>query len=110
MKKLKLGKTEIEVTELCFGALPMGPLQKNIDDETGAKIIEKALLGGVNFIDTAQLYKTYKPIKMALERTGIRPVIASKCKESEYNAMEDAVGEALRSLNLEYIDIFHMHA
>ena len=30
MKNYSLGKTGITVTEMCFGALPIGPLQANI--------------------------------------------------------------------------------
>ena len=28
MERFILGRTDIEVTRLCFGALPIGPLQK----------------------------------------------------------------------------------
>ena len=110
MKKYKLGQTGIEVTELCFGALPMGPMQKNLDVEYGASIIAKALKGGINFVDTAQSYKTYLPIKKAIEQTNIVPVIASKSNAPEYGEMQDAVGEALEMLGLKKIDIFHLHA
>ena len=110
MKRYKLGQTGIEVTELCFGALPMGPMQKNLDPEYGAKIIAKALKGGINFIDTAQAYKTYLPIKKAIEQTNIVPVIASKSNAPEYGEMQNAVGEALEALGLKKIDIFHLHA
>ncbi|MDX9801165.1 MAG: aldo/keto reductase [Spirochaetia bacterium] len=113
MKRLMLGKSGIEVTELCFGALPMGPLQKNMDDESAAAVVERALRGGVNFIDTAQVYSTYRPIRMALERIKTdlpAPVIASKCNAEEYSRMEDAVYEALDELGRDYIDIFHLHA
>ncbi len=110
MKRFKLGKTGIEVTELCFGALPMGPLQKNMDENDAAVVIARALEGGVNFIDTAQVYGTYNPIRMAIGSTGIRPVIASKSNASEYGKMEEAVYEALEKLAVESIDIFHLHA
>ncbi len=110
MKKFKLGDSGIEVTELCFGALPMGPLQKGLDIESAASVVAKALKGGVTFIDTAQAYKTYLPIKKAIQQTGIIPVIASKSSEPEYHGMEDAVYEALEMLELEKIDIFHLHA
>ncbi|MCL2791995.1 MAG: aldo/keto reductase [Spirochaetaceae bacterium] len=110
MKKYKLGLTGIEVTELCLGTLPMGPLQKNLEIDYAASIVAKALKGGVNFIDTAQMYQTYLPIKKAMEQTGITPVIASKSNVTEYNDMESAVYEALEMLGLEKIDIFHLHA
>lgn len=105
-----LGNTGIEVTELCFGALPMGPLQKNLPVEESAEIIAYALENGVNFIDTAQMYKTYAPIKSAMEKTGIRPVIASKSTAASYEEMEKAIIEALAGMGIEYIDIFHLHA
>lgn len=110
MKKTFLGKTGLEVTELCFGALPMGPLQKNLSIEENAKIIELALRSGVNFIDTAEMYKTYEPIAAAIKSTGIRPIIASKSNKKTYEGMEAAVNEALTMLNADYIDIFHLHA
>jgi aryl-alcohol dehydrogenase-like predicted oxidoreductase/Pyruvate/2-oxoacid:ferredoxin oxidoreductase delta subunit len=110
VNKRILGKTNIAVTELCFGALPMGPLQKNLSALESAKIIELALKKGINFIDTAQIYKTYEPIEIAMKNTGIRPIIASKSNKKSYLEMEEAVNEALESLHIEYIDIFHLHA
>ena len=58
MKKGYLGKTGIEVTELCFGALPLGPLQSRMPEEQAVKLILAALNSGINFIDTAELYQT----------------------------------------------------
>lgn len=110
MKKYILGKTGIEVTELCFGALPMGPLQKNLAISKCADVVELALRMGVNFVDTAEMYRTYEPIKTAMDRTGIRPVIASKSNHKTYEGMEHAVHEALEKLGVDYIDIFHLHA
>jgi uncharacterized protein len=110
LKKRILGSSGIEVTELCFGALPMGPLQKNLAVEESAEIIAYALESGINFIDTAQVYKTYAPIKSALEKTKIRPVIASKSTAATYEEMEKAIIEALDSMGIDYVDIFHLHA
>ena len=110
MQTFTMGKTGIEVSELCFGALPMGPLQKDLDPDEGTAIILKALAGGVNFIDTAELYQTYEPIARALARTAEHPVIASKSMATDYAGMRRAVEEALAALGLEKIDIFHLHA
>jgi aryl-alcohol dehydrogenase-like predicted oxidoreductase len=106
----KLGRTGIEVSEICLGALPFGPLQKNVDVATCTSIVEKALESGINFIDTAQMYITYEPIKRAIKNTGIRPVIASKSTAKDYYGMQKAIDEALAQLGLDVIDIFHIHA
>jgi aryl-alcohol dehydrogenase-like predicted oxidoreductase/NAD-dependent dihydropyrimidine dehydrogenase PreA subunit len=110
MKKNILGNTGIEVTELCFGALPMGPIQKNLPVEEAAEIVAYALESGITFIDTAQMYRTYAPIKLAIEKTGVRPVIASKSTAASYEDMEKAIKEALDGMDIDYIDIFHLHA
>ena len=78
MKKYSLGKTGIKVTEMCFGALPIGPLQANISVEEGAKLIRAALERDINFIDTAEAYKTYPHIKKALEGYNYEVIIATK--------------------------------
>ena len=73
MKKNRLGKTDLYVTELCFGALPFGPLQKNMPVDECTEILSEALKAGINFIDTAQMYLTYKPIRRAMEATAFDP-------------------------------------
>lgn len=110
MKKIVLGSTGIEVTELCFGALPVGPLQKGLAVEEAADIIAFALESGITFVDTAQLYRTYAPIKSAMEKTGIRPVIATKSTAVTYEEMDRAVNEALEGMGIDNIDIFLLHA
>jgi len=110
LEKVILGNTGIEVTKLCFGALPIGPLQKNLSIEEGSEVIAYALEKGINFIDTAQLYGTYTHIRKALEKTNIRPVIASKSTADSYEGMEKAILEALEAMGIDYIDIFHLHA
>jgi Predicted oxidoreductases (related to aryl-alcohol dehydrogenases) len=110
MKKIVLGKTGLKVTELCFGALPMGPAQKNMPVADSTKVVEEALLSGINFIDTAEIYRTYEPIKLAMKSTGIRPIIATKSPALTYEGMEKSINEALSMLDVEYIDIFLLHA
>ncbi|MCL2518319.1 MAG: aldo/keto reductase [Oscillospiraceae bacterium] len=48
------------MTELCFGALPMGLAQKNMPPEESAEVVAEALRLGVNFIDTAQGYLPWR--------------------------------------------------
>ena len=110
MKKYSLGKTGIKVTELCFGALPIGPLQANISIEEGAELIRAALERGINFIDTAEAYKTYPHIKKALEGYNKEVIIATKSSAKTYKEMEQSIEYALTSLNRTDIDIFLLHA
>ncbi len=110
MKRMTLGRTGMETAEMIFGTLPMGPLQKNVSVEESAKIIASALERGVDFVDTAQMYRTYPHLRRAMDMTGIRPMISSKSLSATYEKMEAAIHEALEALKVDYIDLFYMHA
>lgn len=110
MKKVVLGNTGFEVTEICFGCLPFGPLQKNLSVEESAEVLAYGLDMGINFIDTAQMYRTYEHIKLALTNRKDKPLIASKSAASTYEDMNAAVMEALEKMDVDHIDIFHLHS
>ena len=59
MKKVPLGQTGLTVSVAGFGVLPIGPSQLALPVEEGAAILRYALDRGINFIDTAQYYRTY---------------------------------------------------
>lgn len=109
MKNTLLGNTGLSVSKIGMGVLPIGPNQRNLPVEEGAKIIEYAFERGINFIDTAQYYRTYPYIKKALAASGKQPVICSKSLCSDYGSMEAAVEEARYSLDRDVIDIFLLH-
>ncbi len=109
MDYVKLGKTGIEVSRLCFGALVIGPLQVGLPVEKGADVIIKALELGVNFIDTAELYGTYSHIREAIKRSGKKPVIASKSYAYTARGAEESLEKARKEMDLDVIDIFLMH-
>jgi len=107
----RLGRTDLIVSRLCFGALTIGPLQANLDVHEGAKVIVEALNNGVNFIDTAELYETYEYIRNAIKMFGKRDkvVIASKTYAYTKEGAEKSLKKALNELETDYIDIFLLH-
>ena len=110
MKKTFLGNTGIEVSIAGFGVLPMGPSQLALPVEEGAEIIRYALKHGINFLDTAQYYRTYPYISKALETGEFNDVvICSKSLCEDYDGMMEAVLEAREALHRDVIDIFLMH-
>jgi diketogulonate reductase-like aldo/keto reductase len=52
----KLGSTDVEVTELGFGAAQIGNLYAPVDDETVAAAVDAAWQEGVRYFDTAPHY------------------------------------------------------
>ncbi|HAI20583.1 MAG TPA: aldo/keto reductase [Clostridiales bacterium UBA8153] len=108
MHKSVLGRTGLCVSELCLGALPMGPLQLGLAPADGARVTARALELGVNFVDTAQGYRTYAHLAPAIR--GREVIVATKSAAADYPGMRGAVEEARRQLDREVIDIFHLHA
>ena len=108
MKYKTLGN--IKVSELCFGSLTVGPLQANLPVKRGAEVIAHAFTRGINFIDTAQYYRNYEYIKIAMEMSGhYDVVISSKTYAHTAELAELAVNEACAALGRDYIDIFMLH-
>jgi len=109
MDYVKLGKTGINVSRLCFGGLVIGPLQANLPVDRGADIIVEALKHGVNFIDTAELYGTYPHIREAVGRYKEKLVIATKSYAYTAEGARQSLEKARKEMDLDMIDIFLLH-
>ena len=108
MERAALGRTGIEVSRLCFGALTMSPLQRDMPPERGAELILYAYEKGVDFVDTAEYYRNYAHIKPALAREpSIKVAVKAYCYDSK--TAEQSLENAMRGLGRDYIDIFELH-
>ena len=105
----KLGKTNIEVSRICLGTLTMGPLQRNLAISEGGDLIRFAMDQGINFFDTAELYRTYGYLKAGLEGIRSKAVISSKCYAYDRAGAEKSLRNALKEIGTDYIDIFMLH-
>ena len=88
MKRIRLGLTNIEVSAVGMGTLTMGFSQKNLSTGEGARIIVHAVKSGINFLDTAQYYDTYRYLRPALDTIKsdeniAMPVVCSKTLETD---------------------------
>lgn len=109
MEYRELGSTGLKVSRLCFGALTIGPLQANYPLWQGAEVIRHALERGVNFIDTAELYRTYPYIREALKDWPGETIIASKSYAYTRAGMAQSLEQARRELDRDVVDIFLLH-
>ena len=55
MEMTTLGRTGVQVSRLCFGAMTLGRWG-NTDEAECIRIVHRALDAGINFIDTADVY------------------------------------------------------
>lgn len=111
MEYIELGKTGLQVSRLCFGALTIGPLQRGLSPQQGSKVLRRALDLGVNFIDTAELYQTYEHIRLAIQDyEGDRPiVVTTKSYAYTREGMLGSIEEAQAKVGPDCVLIFMLH-
>ena len=81
MKMNRLGRSDIEVSEICLGSMTWGT--QNSEAEGHAQI-DYALSQGINFIDTAELY----PVNPSLVKPRVepKPSLVPGCRKRENEA------------------------
>ncbi|MFA5865960.1 MAG: aldo/keto reductase [Phycisphaerae bacterium] len=109
LQKVILGRTGVEVTELCFGTLTMSRLQADLDPEITVPVFQKALELGIIFFDTAHRYSTYDHLRLGLGNEIGNVVIASKTDAKDLTEAREQVDLCFRSLGRDMIDIYLLH-
>ena len=106
MQKVRLGRTEMMVSRLGFGGIP---IQRLSEDEAVA-VVRRCLELGINFIDTANAYTTSEErIGKAIsgQREGL--ILATKSQSRSRNGVERHLNLSLEKLGVEYIDLYQFH-
>lgn len=127
MKSKRMGRTGLQVSEICLGTMTFG---NQCDEPTSHAIMDQAFAGGVTFFDTANAYplgstsemlgRTEKYIGSWLSQ-GKREqiVLATKFfgkmgaglneKGGSRKHIVQAVEASLKRLQTDYIDLYQMH-
>ncbi len=106
MEKIRLGRTEMMVTGLGFGGIPI----QRVPEEEAIAVVHKCLELGINFMDTANGYTTSEEkIGKAIigRREGI--FLATKSFASTREDFEKHVTLSLERLGIDYIDLYQFH-
>jgi D-threo-aldose 1-dehydrogenase len=56
IEKVGIGRTDLKVTRLGFGAVPLGGLYKDVSEDEAGATVRRTLELGVNYFDTAPIY------------------------------------------------------
>lgn len=116
-----LGRTGIQVSPYCLGAMMFGKVG-NPDHDECVRMIHKALDFGINFIDTADAYnhgESEEIVGKALKGRRDDVVLATKAflpmgddpnrRGSSRRWLTRAVEDSLRRLKTDYIDLYQVH-
>ena len=131
MRTNRLGNTGLIVSELCLGAMTFGastglfgPIA-GLDQDASTALVKQALDGGINFIDTANVYTAGQSelfVGGALKALGIARsdvVIATKAMGSmgpgpndvgvsRYHLMHQ-IDASLKRLGTDHVDLYQIH-
>jgi aryl-alcohol dehydrogenase-like predicted oxidoreductase len=116
-----LGRTGVQVSELCLGTMMFGAWG-NTDHDDSIRIIHRALDAGINFVDTADVYsagESEEIVGKALKGRRDDIVLATKFfvpmgddpnqRGASRRWIIRSVEDSLRRLGTDWIDLYQVH-
>ena len=121
MQYRTLGRTGVQVSSLVLGAMNFGALGHTTQDEVSA-IVGAALEGGINLVDTADMYSSGQSEEMVGKAIAGRRddiVLATKANSpmgdernhqgSSRRWLVTALDDSLRRLGVDHVDLYQIH-
>jgi aryl-alcohol dehydrogenase-like predicted oxidoreductase len=121
MQYRKLGRTGVEVSSQCLGAMMFGAMG-NRDHDQCVAMTHRAFDAGINFVDTADVYsagESEEIVGRALKGRRDDVVLATKCftpmgEERNHRGgsrrwIMRAAEDSLRRLDTDHIDLYQVH-
>ena len=106
MEKIRLGKTDMMVTRLGFGGIPI----QRLSEEDAVAVVRKCIELGITFLDTANGYTTSEErIGKAVKGKRQELIIATKSHARDREGIERDLKLSLERLQTDYIDLYQFH-
>ena len=106
MEKTRLGRTNMMVTRLGFGGIPI----QRLSEEDAVAVVRTCQDLGVTFMDTANGYTTSEERigkAIAGRRQGL--ILATKSGARDSEGVERHLALSLKNLGVDYIDLYQFH-
>jgi predicted aldo/keto reductase-like oxidoreductase len=103
---LKLGRTDLVVSEVGFGAIPIIRLER----PEAVRVLRYACERGINFFDTANAYRDSEE-KIGCAFAGMRGqvVLATKTQRRDGDGVREHLEHSLKMLQTDYLDLYQLH-
>jgi D-threo-aldose 1-dehydrogenase len=118
MRKTYFGRTQYEISEITLGGGVTGGILINADEATRWAVLQRAVAGGINWIDTAPAYgegKSEETIGRHLAALSPPPYISTKVRlEAEDlgdipSAIERSLEQSLTRLQVDHVALLQLH-
>lgn len=107
MRYRTLGRTNLKVSEIGFGGIPIQQIGAN----RATEVVRTALDLGINFIDTARAYTdSEKKIGKAISNRRDECYLATKTVERTEEKVKKDLEKSLKMLGVSRIDIYQLHS
>jgi len=104
-----LGRTGQRVTVLGLGTAPIG--EGPVGVQEAAKTFGEVLDRGVNYVDTARIYgNAEEALGHVIPKRRDRLFVVSKVSTDSAARAEQSLGESLRLLKTDHLDLVHIHS
>ena len=106
MDKIRLGKTDMLVSRLGFGGIPI----QRLNEDEAVAVVKKCIDLGITFLDTANAYTTSEErIGKAIAGRQDGLILATKSLSRKREGVEKHLRLSLERLNVAYIDLYQFH-
>lgn len=106
MNHLQLGRTGLTISRTGFGALPI----QRISFEEAGRILNRALDGGISYIDTARVYTDSEAkIGASISHRRSEFALATKTAAKDAEGFNRDLETSLRTLKTDVIDVYQFH-
>lgn len=111
MEKVRLGRTNLEVTRWGLGGIPLSTIMSGNTEEVINRVIHTALDYGITIIDTARGYMDSETLIGEVMQTRRSDcILASKTMSRKQDAAMEDVEESLQQLRTDKIELYQIHA
>ena len=107
MQKIRLGKSEMAVTRIGFGGIPI----QRLSEEESIRVVRFALDAGINWIDTANGYSSSEQ-RVGRAIKGYKRgefFIFTKGSARDPKTIREQIELSLKRLDISYIDLYQFH-
>jgi hypothetical protein len=106
MNRIKLAGTDLEISEIGLGGIPIMSLSKS----EAVAVVKHCFDMGITFFDTANTYQTSEDkIGTALKDVRDEVVIATKTASRDEKEAADHLDLSLQQLKTDWIDLYQLH-
>lgn len=106
MNKIRLGRTNLMVSRVGFGGIPI----QRLTEEAAVAVVKRCFELGINYFDTANGYSTSEErIGKAIKGRRKKVILATKTHAGDKEEIRKNLALSLSRLGVKYIDVYQFH-